>query len=529
MAGSDWAGDTGLSSVDTVEAYRRRVPLHEYRDIHPYIERLIQGERTALLSPDQPLHMFALTSGTTGQAKHIPVTGDYMDAYRRGWQIWGYRVYKQDKRPYDRKLLQVVSTACEWSTPGGVPCGAVSGYTASIQPWLIRKSYAAPIDVVDIRDYTARYYTLMRLVVPADLSMINTPNPSTVLKLVSTAEEQAERLIRDIHDGTLSPPGEIPREVHDRIACRLKPNPRLARKLQRMIGLRGRLLPMDYWPNLCLLANWTGGTMGHYITRYPDYFGDLPVQELGLLASEGRLSIPMHMGDDHAGPLDVLHHLFEFIPMEAGPDSNDTVGIREVEQGRRYFLVPTSPGGLLRYRIHDLVEVVDFFNQAPVIRFLNKGSNFSSLAGEKLSEHQVHEALGRACSTMGRPVMQAVFTPRWDDPPRYVLVMEPTDPPTEPGDLQLLLAHFDAALQELNLEYRSRRSSQRLDPPILALATPGTFEVLRLDKVRHGNYEQYKHPYLVPDPETLSRFDIVETLPYPDGVVDPLNCETRHA
>ena len=55
----------------------------------------------------------------------------------------------------------------------------------------------------------------------------------------------------------------------------------------------GRLYPRDYWPDLCFLANWTGGTMGAYLRSYPDYFGERPVRDVGLIASEGRMTIPI--------------------------------------------------------------------------------------------------------------------------------------------------------------------------------------------------------------------------------------------
>ena len=37
-------------------------------------------------------------------------------------------------------------------------------------------------------------------------------------------------------------------------------------------------------------------------------------------------------------------------------------------EGRRYFILPTTAGGLYRYQIHDLVRCVGFHGRAPVRR-----------------------------------------------------------------------------------------------------------------------------------------------------------------
>ena len=90
-----------------------------------------------------------------------------------------------------------------------------------------------------------------------------------------------------------------------------------ARRLEEIANETGRLLPKDYWPNLQFLSNWMGGTMRAYLRGYPEFFGETPVRDVGLIASEGRMTIPIEDGTA-AGILDVRHHYFEFIPEEQG-------------------------------------------------------------------------------------------------------------------------------------------------------------------------------------------------------------------
>ncbi len=103
-------------------------------------------------------------------------------------------------------------------------------------------------------------------------------------------------------------------------------------------------MPKDYWPDLEFLSNWTGGTMSAYLRHYPEVFGDKPVRDVGLIASEGRMTIPIE-DNTPGGILDIRHHYFEFIPEDqADRDEPETVEAADLIEGRRYFILPTTAG-----------------------------------------------------------------------------------------------------------------------------------------------------------------------------------------
>ena len=136
--------------------------------------------------------------------------------------------------------------------------------------------------------------------------------------------------------------------------------------------------------------------MRAYLRGYPEYFGETPVRDVGLIASEGRMTIPIEDGTP-AGILDIRHHYFEFIPEEQAELAQpETVEATELIEGQNYFILLTTAGGLYRYNISDLVRCVGYHGRAPLIEFLNKGAHYSSLTGEKLSEHQVIAAVETA-------------------------------------------------------------------------------------------------------------------------------------
>ena len=128
--------------------------------------------------------------------------------------------------------------------------------------------------------------------------------------------------------------------------------------------------------------------MNVYLPQLRDLYGPTAIRDHGLSASEGRMTIPIS-DNTTAGVLDFYHHYFEFIPVAEHDSTNPTVlEAHELVEGEAYYIVLTTSGGLYRYDIHDVVRCVGFEGQAPLIEFLNKGRSFSSLTGEKLSEHQ---------------------------------------------------------------------------------------------------------------------------------------------
>src|SRR6202030_1542603 len=118
-----------------------------------------------------------------------------------------------------------------------------------------------------------------------------------------------------------------------------------------------------------------------------------PVRDVGLIASEGRMTIPVADGTP-SGILDVTTHYFEFMPEGEVKSLNPTIlAAHEVEEGKTYYILPTTSYGLYRYQIHDLVRVTGFYNKTPLVEFLSKGALFSNLTGEKISEHHVTQSM----------------------------------------------------------------------------------------------------------------------------------------
>lgn len=494
-ADSDFGRDYRFDTIHSPADFARTIPVLRYEDHKPYIEQVKAGKVKAMFGGSQQVHMFAMSSGTTAEPKYIPVTDHFLNEYRAGWNAWGIKAILDHPGSILRRIVQVSSRMDESRTPSGIPCGAITGLMACTQKRLVRKYYVSPPCIAEIDEAAAKYYTIMRLGVPADVSFVCTASPATQLKLARTADEHREQLIRDVHDGTLWDALPVSGRVREILKPRMLPDRAAAKELETIVHRTGRLLPRDYW-NLGFLANWTGGTMGLYLPALPEYFGDVPVRDVGLLASEGRVSIPVDDGTP-AGILDVTGSYFEFVPRDRIDDTNPpAMPCHRLDVGQEYFVLMTTSSGLYRYDLGDLVRVIGYAGQAPIIEFLNKGAHVSSLAGEKLTEHQVILAVERVAAQMAVPLTNCILAPHWDRPPHYVLHVPRPD--GIPLQTDRLAAVMETALQAVNVEYAGKRHSERLGP-VRVNIVPSQFiadlDRQRADRFRRGN-EQYKHQYL---------------------------------
>lgn len=462
-----------LSSIRSIKEFQKNIPIQTYEDYSPYIERIKKGERNVLFPPGEKLIMFALSSGTTAIPKFIPVTTSFFKSYKLGSLYWGSFMFLSYPGLLDGVILPLVSSMSERETQTGIPCGGISGLIAQSQRLAARSMYCVPNAVYNIKNIEDKYYTILRLALrEKNIRFISSANPSTLINLGRYIDKWKDDLIADIG-------------VQDKAR---------AEELEGIIAKEGRLTPASSWPALYLIACWKGGTVGQYLPLLKEYYGEVPVYELGLLASEGRMSIPIG-NETNQGVLDIFSNFYEFIPEEEEDNlSTRALLMDELKKGKRYFMIITTPYGFFRYHIHDLIEVVDFCQGVPVISFLNKGKHISSLTGEKLTEFQVCEAMKKIGIIKGE---EYTLVPCWDNHlPYYSLVVE--EGHFDMAQAKNLLDHLDEELKTLNMEYRTKRDSGRLGQLRLVSAPQNIFSKVKRDVIerRGGRIEQYKQVHL---------------------------------
>ena len=225
------------------------------------------------------------------------------------------------------------------------------------------------------------------------------------------------------------------------------------------------------------------------------------MRDVGLIASEGRMTIPLADGTA-SGVLDVTTHYFEFIPEEEVDSPQPTVlAAHEVQEGGRYFILPTTAYGLYRYHIHDLVRVTGFHNRTPLVEFLSKGAHFANLTGEKLSEYHVTQAMAAVLRRTGPDADLPTAWRRAGTTSRRTTACSWSGDLADAGQGSAAGGAAGPAAGEENIEYRGKRDSLRLGPVRLELLPAGAWAQWDRRRLQRngGSLEQYKHPCLIND------------------------------
>jgi hypothetical protein len=500
--------DHRFESIRSLSDYRNQVPLADYERLRSYVELAKNGGSHALTA--ERVVLFTMTSGSTGEPKLIPITETSRENHRQLTRLWYYRALVDHPDLFNGKLLGVVSPAIEGQTPGGVPFGAASGLIYQSSPRWIQNAYAVPYEVADVKHPEAKYYLIMRLALEHDISFFGTPNPSTILKLVECVNRHKQEMIKDICDGTITAGCDLPPKMRAALAARLRKNPQRARRLESLIKQDGTLRPREYWPRLQLIGCWKGGSVAVRLKDFPRWFGNTtPVRDLGYMASEAQMTLPVS-DSGAAGILAVDKNFYEFIPeSEITAAKPLLLTCSELQEGELYYLVLTTPGGLYRYDINDVVRVAGFYNRTPLIEFVRKGRDVTSITGEKLHVNQVIEAMARAERAAGLAVQH--FRACADtEKSLYVFSVELDGARPSREQLARLLAELDAGLGALNVEYAQKRESRRLGAPLLCVMKAGWFERKAHATLRDGGRDvQFKAQLLGTTPEDANEIEFV--------------------
>ncbi|MCE2392276.1 MAG: GH3 auxin-responsive promoter family protein [Proteobacteria bacterium] len=466
--------------------FRRAVPIRGYEDHREDIEKQERtGEKRLTLEP--PVY-YNRTSGTVAEPKNIPVTASGLDRLRAHQRLGAY-VLAKARLVLSGKTFAVTGAAVEGHMPGGTPFGSASGLIYRSQPRWLRSRYVLPPELSEIPDYEDRYRAMAVFgLSEPEVTCVGTANSSTLVRLLSIVNRDADALLAAVAEGRGTDAGE-----GGAAAFRLRPRPRRAARLRAALDAAGRLTFADIWPNLRGVVTWMGGSCGVALRRLsPDLPEDCAIVELGYVASELRGTLNVDAQRNLCLPA-LQDAFFEFAEREAWESGGtEVLSLDELEEGREYYLFATTPDGLYRYDMNDIVRVCGHLGRTPALEFVQKGKGVTNLTGEKLCETQVLEAVTGALEQRGvRPDFFIALAER--ERSRYTLFLEAAG--TEP--VPELAAEIDARLRAANIEYDAKRASGRLEPLRLRRLGRGAGEAYRERRVADGQRDaQFKYLHL---------------------------------
>ena len=478
--------------------YEKSVQPAEFEAFRPYVERHKKGERNVLI-PGKPL-MYATTSGTTSQPKWIPISTTYMkEVYSSMSHIWLDNFARLRPKFLSGGLVVSVAKVVEGYAEDGTIFGSVSGVTARELPGFIRERFVTPSEVYDIKDYSARYYTMMRLAIAHSVTYIVAPNPSTIMELVHNAEEYFEDYIDDIEKGTLSSKFDIPEKIRAALAPKIKADPQRAEFLRKIKAEHPTPQIKHWWPELQFLSSWKCGNTAIAAAKVSEQLPECCCyQELGFFASECRFGLVLDQGIDTT--LFPHYHFYEFVE-ESELDKPDPrfYRLHELEQGKRYCIFVTTLSGLFRYNMNDLVEVGGWYHKTPKIHMVQKVNGIVSITGEKLYEKQFIEAVHMAEKETGWKVNFFIGFANPEDS-LYDFYYEFENRTVRKAKARKFTEIVDARLKEMNIEYESKRASNRLKMPETFVLKKNAYDLFKKRSLQEGARDgQFKLVMLLQD------------------------------
>jgi len=479
-----------FDAIRSLDDFRAAVPVNDFESLRPYVSAEIERGQAALTAA--PPERYLRTSGTTGQPKDVPLIAAHRTMLRRVHRMAVARQRRLFPEAFEGSILAVTGIADEGVLSNGRPVGSASGALAGSTPRLVQSKFVVPQCVLAIDDSRVKYLLILRLALAdAGITYMGSANASTLLQLMRLFRAHAAELVRDVRQGGFFLADQVPEATLTRLRQRLAPVPGRADRLDALRSSGAEVRIADLWPRLRLIVTWTCASAGiAAVALRRELAPHIRVHELGYLSSEFRGTVTIGRRAGSGFPTWDAH-FFEFVERERW-DRGEPVflTLEQIRKGKDYYVLVTTPSGLYRYFINDLIRVTGFLGRMPLIRFVQKGKGVTSITGEKLYESQVLDAVSRTMSCMGR-FPRFVMMLADEHAQRYRLYVEPDLGP-RPAAHELGSA-VDRALQESNVEYRAKRESGRLDPLSAQWLRQGTDEAFKQDAVRRGQREgQFK-------------------------------------
>ncbi len=426
---TEWGKKHRYKKMSGYHDFSQRVPLQEYEDVKPFIDRMLKGEQNILWPTD--IQWFAKSSGTTSdRSKFIPISNEILSDchYKAGKDVLAIYCHNNpDSRIFDGK-------------------GLIMGGSHKVSEFN-NKAYFGDLSAVLLQN--APFYGEFFRV------------PELSLALLDNWEEKLDKVAHATYTENVTNISGVP--SWNLIL------------LKRILEITGRKNILEIWPNLELFIH-GGVSFAPYQSQFEKI---IPSSDMHYLetynASEGFFGI-----QDQPDVKEMLLMLdygifYEFIPMDdLGDQEPEVVTLAEVDTDTNYAMVITTNGGLWRYKIGDTIR---FTSLSPYrIKISGRTRNFINAFGEEVIVDNTDSALQSACSETGAILSEYTAAPIYLDDNQsaaHEYIIEFEKPPT---DIDLFVRLLDKELKALNSDYEAKRSADlMLKMPKVTVAPRQTF------------------------------------------------------
>ena len=438
-----------FSSLFNVKEFKKRVPIQEYDDLKPYVQRMMNGEENILCGT--PVNWFAKSSGTTcDKSKFIPISEDSL-------QDNHFQASKDVLSNYYKNF-----PSSDLLTGKGLVIGG------SHQIGIINEE-------LDIKF--------------GDLSAIlmeNSPfwgqwlrTPELSIALLDEWENKIELLAQNTANENVTSLAGVPTWT--------------LLLLKRILQIKGKETIKEVWPNLELYIN--GGVS---FVPYREQFDKIIGGKINYLeiynASEGFFA-GQEKPDDDGMLLFTEHGIFyEFLPVdEYGKPNPITIGLKNVQVGKNYALVISTTGGLWRYLVGDTIQ---FTSLNPYkIKVTGRLKHYINAFGEEVIVDNTDKAIAIATEKTKAIINDYTVAPVFFSDGKNGTHEWLIEFDNEPDNITAFTYELDSALKDINSDYEAKRYKDiALRMPIIHVLPKGIFNEWLRSKGKLGG--QHKVPRL---------------------------------
>ncbi|MCX6208860.1 MAG: GH3 auxin-responsive promoter family protein [Bacteroidetes bacterium] len=437
----------GLTKLFSITDFKASIPIYEYEDIQPYIDKLLLGEKNVLWNT--PVSWFAKSSGTTNsKSKFIPITEESLnDCHFQGSKdVLSLYYYNNPNSDLLTGKSLVVGGSRQISIVNeNVQFGDLSAVLLQNAP------------------YWGQW--------------LRTPELS--IALLDEWENKIEKLAQSTIKENVTSIAGVPTWT--------------LILLKRILEITGKKSISEVWQNLELYIH-GGVSFTPYKQQFEQVIGK-PIHYLEIYnASEGFFAAQDNINED--GMLLFLNHgiFYEFMPIEEyGKENPRTIGLSKVELNKAYAPVITTNGGLWRYLVGDTIQFTSLYPFK--IKVVGRLKHYINAFGEELMIDNADKAIAIVCEKLNCVINDYTAAPKYIDNTsngahQWLIEFE-----TPPQNINEFAYELDCALKALNSDYEAKRQKDiALQMPIITVLQKGVFNKWLHHKGKLGG--QHKVPRL---------------------------------
>lgn len=426
---TEWGLKYDYNSISKHSHYKERVPISNYDELKPLIDRTRRGEQNILWP--QEIKWFAVSSGTTAdKSKFIPVSEDAIEEchFKGGKDVLTiYCNNNPDTNMFNGKGLTLGGSHTVNEFDGKSFHGDLSAILIQNMPFWAQFIRTPDLSVALMNEWESKLEQIATITSKEDVTNISGV-PSWTLLL-----------------------------------------------LKRILELTGKNSIKEVWPNLEVFFH-GGISFLPYADQFKKIISSDTMNYLETYnASEGFFGIQdRNNADDMLLMLD-YGIFYEFLPIDLLDTQNPTtLSLDEVELGKNYALIISTNSGLWRYRIGDTIKFTSLNPHR--IKITGRTRSFMNAFGEELMVDNADKALEITCKKTDAVISEYTAAPVFYSEKAsgaHEWLIEFITPPL---NIDYFCEVFDNALKSLNSDYEAKRYHDMiLHPPIIKVLPAGTF------------------------------------------------------